>query len=163
MVRLRRQSEHTVGDQTLEACREHPLLGFEPLRDPNLEVVPKLIKVRHIYIQTADWKQRLLPVATEQHLHALHRVVVHNITLELPMLDSNTGVWRIPYVGPESGAFNPRVRKRAGTQEVPRPSPGRPVGSGLVRRAEVLCVFTGSPRWASCSTRGGGGRLRVRC
>lgn len=103
---------------------EYPLLGFEPLRDPNLEVVPKLIKVRHINIQTAGWKQRSLPIGTEQHRLALLRVGVPNINLELPTLDSSIGTWRIGYVGPESRAFNPPVQKHAVVEHAHTAGPG---------------------------------------
>jgi hypothetical protein len=27
---------------------EHPLLGFQPLHDPNLEVLPEALKLRHV-------------------------------------------------------------------------------------------------------------------
>jgi len=47
------------------------------------------------------------------------RVGVHNIALELPMVDGTIGSWRIGYVGPESGAFNPRVRKTGGSEVAP--------------------------------------------
>jgi hypothetical protein len=104
-----------------KAVGEQPLLGFEPLRDSNLEVVPKLIKLRHInlYIPSPEWKgwkQRTLPVATEQHRLALLRLQkTPDLTIELPAADGSLAAWSIGYSGPESGAYNSRVRKRAAT------------------------------------------------
>jgi hypothetical protein len=105
-----------------KAIGEQPLLGFEPLRDPNLEVVPKLIKLRHINISIPspvykEWKQRSVPVATEQHYIALMRLLrtIPELRIELPLADGSVGSWQLGYFGPESGAYNPRVRKRAAT------------------------------------------------
>lgn len=102
---------------------EQPLLGFQPLRTPNLAVVPKLVKLRHVNVFTADWKQRSLPVATEQHRLELMRLerTTPDFTLELPTLAGGIRAWRIGYFGPESGAFNPRVRKQATTELANRP------------------------------------------
>ena len=105
-----------------KAIREHPLLGFEPLHDSNLEVVPKLIKLRHInlFIPSPvykEWKQRSVPVATEQHRLALMRLqrTIPDLRIELPTADGSLARWQLGYFGPESGAYNPRVRKRAAT------------------------------------------------
>jgi hypothetical protein len=111
-----------------KAVGEQPLLGFEPLRDPNLEVVPKLIKVRHINISIPspvykEWKQRSVPVATDPHRIALMRLqhTIPDLTIELPTADGNLARWQLGYFGPESGAYNPRVRKRAATALVQPP------------------------------------------
>jgi hypothetical protein len=105
-----------------KAVGEQPLLGFDPLRDPNLEVVPKLIKLRHINICIPspvykEWKQRSIPVGTEQHRLALMRLrrTTPDLTIELPVADGSLAAWQLRYFGPESGAYNPRVRKRAAT------------------------------------------------
>jgi hypothetical protein len=85
-------------------------------------VVPKLIKLRHINISIPSpvwkgWKQRTVPVATEQHRLALMRLqhATPDFTIELPTADGSLANWQLGYFGPESGAFNPRVRKRAAT------------------------------------------------
>jgi hypothetical protein len=102
-----------------KAVGEQPLLGFEPLRDPNLEVVPKLIKQRHINLiipaaAWKDWKQRTLPVGTVQHYLALHRLLkTPDLTIDLPAADGSLAAWQIGSFGPETGAYNSRVRKRA--------------------------------------------------
>jgi hypothetical protein len=101
---------------------EHPLLGFQPLRTLNLEVVPRLIKVRHINLWSTDFpdgkvRSRSVPVGTEQQRLAL-QLQVANITLELPTADGGTATWRLGTSVGESGAYNPRVRKRAAIQPV---------------------------------------------
>ena len=85
-------------------------------------MVPKLIKVRHINISIPspvykEWKQRSVPVATEPHRIALLRLqrTIPNLNIELPTADGNQARWQLSYFGPESGAYNPRVRKRAAT------------------------------------------------
>jgi hypothetical protein len=77
-----------------KAIGEQPLLGFEPLRDPNLDVVPRLIKLRHINISIPspvykEWKQRSVPVATEQHYIALLRLLstIPDLRIELPLVE----------------------------------------------------------------------------
>jgi hypothetical protein len=78
------------------AVGEQPLLGFEPLCDPNLEAVPKLIKLRHINISIPspvwkEWKQRTVPV--HQHRVALMRLqrTTPELTIELPTADGEPG------------------------------------------------------------------------
>jgi hypothetical protein len=93
---------------------EHPLLGFQPLRNPNLEVLPKLVKVRHVNLWSTDWpdgkvRNRSVPSGTEPQRLAVSR---SDLTLELPTIDGRTATWHFGMSVGETGAFNPRVRKR---------------------------------------------------
>jgi hypothetical protein len=86
---------------------EQPLLGFQPLHDRNLEVLPSTAKMQHVYAVAADWRKRSLPIATEQHrlaLYPLRRALAPaELTFELTNVDGTTEPWRF------GGDFTERI------------------------------------------------------